>query len=193
MPVNFKNRVIAKIEGYAAIYNVADMSGDIMQENVFSEINFEKSIPTHVGSLMMLYQHKVDCPIGKWINFKNDKKGLFVQGEIILDSSKAFDIYALMRGGAINGLSVGFKTVQAIKKRASQRLIKKADLWEISIVSFPMAHDARITHVGDPVEVSVENPVRAGLSTQSARRAPFPPSGARHFAKALKGAADLLS
>jgi len=148
---------------------------------------------------MMLYQHKVDCPIGRWVGITSDKKGLYVMGDLLLDSPRAREVYALLKGNALNGLSIGFRTVKSEKLNKSKRIIKEADLWEISIVSFPMATQARITFVGDAEIAEPENPVRAGVCKQPARRASFPPSGARHFSQTsqfsriLRGAAHILS
>ncbi len=184
---------IAPIMGYASIYNVADTNNDIMAKTVFDKNISKKLIPPTQSHVKMLYQHKVDCPVGCWNEFKSDDKGLFVKGFLLLDAPMANEIYELLKGGALNGLSVGFKCLRAAKNAQGIRTILEAQLWEISIVTFPMASGARITHVGERCRLERTDPVRAGQSTQTARRAPFPPSGARHFADALQGAAKILN
>lgn len=193
MTLTINNQTVARIEGYAALYNTPDLNGDIIAPGAFSNLFSANFIQHPRSRLMMLYQHKVECPIGCWIDVRSDEKGLFVSGELLLDAPKAREVHALLRGGALDGLSIGFKTVQATNPGPARRIIEQADLWEVSIVSFPMARDARITFVGDAVVKAPDNPERAGLCTQTARRAPFPPSGARHFVDALRGATNILT
>lgn len=192
MRLTKKEQQIASIEGYAAIFNTPDLAGDILAPECFGEFFVKKFIPPSKIRPMMLYQHKVDCPIGRWTKLSVDKVGLFVQGEILLESASAFDVYNLISGGAIDGLSIGFRALKSRKNKRAQRIISSVDLWEISVVSFPMAPLARISHVSAPQ--ILKDPERTGLvSAQPARRASFPPSGARHFVEALKGAADIMS
>ena len=79
----------APIEGYAAIFNVPDQSGDSIAPTAFDDFFSGIVIPASGPRVSMLYQHKVDCPIGCWREFKADRKGLFVRGVLLLGSSKA--------------------------------------------------------------------------------------------------------
>jgi len=135
--------LIASLEGYASIFNTPDQNGDIVAPGAFSA-SLQKQTPVR-----MLYQHAVDTPIGRWISLREDARGLFVRGEIILSSDRAREVYALLEGGAIDGLSIGFQTVKARKDPGGRRILK-ADLWEVSIVTFPMASAARVTSLGAP-------------------------------------------
>src|SRR5690606_19522325 len=77
-----------------------------------------------------------------------DARGLFVRGKLATGVAKARDVLELMRDGALDGLSIGFRTVRAVKEpRTGIRRIKKADLWEISVVTFPMLPEARVEKV----------------------------------------------
>ena len=141
--------LIASLEGYASIFNVPDQNGDIVAPGAFAA-SLQKQSPVR-----MLYQHAVDAPIGRWTSLKEDGRGLFVRGEIILSSDRAREVYALLEGGAIDGLSIGFQTVKARKEPLNGgRRILKADLWEVSIVTFPMAPMAKVTRLGPPKPVS---------------------------------------
>ncbi|MEP4293212.1 MAG: HK97 family phage prohead protease, partial [Rhizobiaceae bacterium] len=87
-------------------------------------------------------------PIGVWTAIREDPHGLFVQGRIVADTVKGAEILSLMRAGAIDGLSIGFRTRKSRTDRKSGiRSILEADLWEISIVTFPMLPQARVSQV----------------------------------------------
>jgi len=180
------NILVADIEGYGAVFHVRDLNGDIIEPGAFA-----KTLNAKPG-IKMLYQHAAETPIGRWTSFTEDANGLFVTGEILLSSARAREVHALLAGGAIDGLSIGYQTVRARKaSRASGRRIIEADLWEVSIVTFPMAPGARVTLVGEP---RPEHTPRALLpGARGPRRASHPPSEARHFADALRSAASHIS
>lgn len=138
----------ASVEGYASIFNTPDQNGDIIAPGAF-----QSSLQTR-APIRMLYQHKVETPIGRWRTLEEDARGLFVRGDLILSSAHAREVFALLEGGAIDGLSIGFQTIKATKEPGGRRILK-ANLWEISIVTFPMASSARITHLGTPQKTSV--------------------------------------
>ncbi|MEO1675034.1 MAG: HK97 family phage prohead protease [Pseudomonadota bacterium] len=138
----------APIEGYAAIFNTPDETGDSIAPTAFDDFFLGIVIPAAEPRVSMLYQHKVDCPIGCWNAFRADKKGLFVRGVLLLGSSKAKDVLALVKGGALNGLSIGFRAQSFTRRADGGRHILKAQLWEVSIVTFPMASQARISSIG---------------------------------------------
>lgn len=192
------NALIAEIEGYAAVFRDRDLNGDSIAPGAFSR-TLKAQNPVR-----MLYQHAAETPIGRWTHLAEDARGLFVRGEILLDSPRAREVAALIGGGALDGLSIGYRTVRAEKGCPGMRRILEAELWEISVVTFPMAEGARITRIGQP------NPRRHSLrqhGSQDSRRA-FPlappagraphfphaaPWGARHFVDALRGAAKTIS
>ena len=195
--------LIAQIAGYAARFNEADLNGDVIAPGAFA-----KTLRARHSPVRMLYQHASEAPIGRWTDFRETKEGLVVTGEILLSSPRAREVYALLKGRALDGLSIGYQTVRARKAKAAKgRRILEADLWEVSIVTFPMAPAARLTHVGEPVKdhpdpLRVRSPLPprgaerllTGLSSEPGARAfSSPPLNARHFAGALRGAASILS
>ena len=97
----------------------------------------------------MLFQHDPAEPIGVWTEIKEDARGLFVRGRLTKDvGAGARGAVSLMRGGALDGLSIGFRAVRAKSDPASGiRRILEADLWEISVVTFPMLPGARVDTV----------------------------------------------
>lgn len=137
--------------GYAARFNERDLNGDIIRPGAFS-----RSLRQRPEPVRMLYQHKADQPIGVWQEIREDQSGLFVRGRLITETVLGRDIGQLLSAGALNGLSIGFRTIRASPRRSGRDLLQ-IDLWEISIVTFPMAPGARILRVGstgaDPVRL----------------------------------------
>jgi hypothetical protein len=126
------------IEGWAAIYEDADLNGDVILPGAFA-----KSIRlTGAAGVKLLYQHDMAEPVGRWLSFEERAQGLYARGEIILATQRAQEAANLIAAGVLDGLSIGFRTVKARKRE--RRLIETADLWEVSIVTFPMAPKARI-------------------------------------------------
>ena len=110
---------------------------------------FQRSIARRqVSGIRMLYQHDPAQPIGVWTELREDQRGLFVRGRLMLDVARGREVASLMRAGALDGLSIGFKTVRARADRASGiRRLTEIDLWEISVVTFPMQPGARVRAV----------------------------------------------
>ncbi len=144
-PSHLRAMQVANIEGYASIFNEPDLNGDIIAKGAFKN----KFIPPHLSPAKMLYQHTAEKPIGVWTDMFEDEKGLFVRGQINLKTDLGRNVWHLLKSGALDGLSIGFKTLASVKQRGGRRLTK-LDLWEVSIVTFPMASGARITAVGEP-------------------------------------------
>ncbi len=134
----------AEIEGYASVYNVEDLNGDVVSRGAF-----RKALTNRMTPVRMLYQHDPEAPLGRWRRFGEDSRGLYVEGEMILSSPSARDVYELVAGGALDGLSIGFRTVKAAAQNRGKRIIE-AELWEVSIVTFPMAPGAKIVRIGAP-------------------------------------------
>ena len=131
------------IEGYAAIYDEVDLNGDLIAPGAF-RTSLAKS-----GSLAvkLLYQHAAEQPVGRWLRFEERRQGLYAVGELFLATQTAREAAELIRAGIIDGLSIGYRTVRAQKSNGARRVLE-ADLWEVSIVTFPMAPKARLTRIG---------------------------------------------
>jgi uncharacterized protein len=131
-------------EGYASVFGRSDLGGDVVAPGAF-RASLEQRGP---GGIRMLYQHDPAQPIGVWERLHEDARGLFVRGRLTTDVAKARDVRALMKSGAIDGLSIGFKALKGRRNPANGlRRLTEIDLWEISVVTFPMLPDARITNV----------------------------------------------
>lgn len=133
-----------QFSGYASLFGVADLANDIVEFGAFS-----KTLELHSSRpVRMLFLHDPDLVIGRWLTLRQDNKGLYVEGQLSLDVARAKDIHSLMLSGALDGLSIGFKTRKSYKDQMTgARYISEADLWEISVVTFPMLPDARVTQV----------------------------------------------
>ncbi len=130
--------------GYASLFGETDLGRDRVIKGAFA-----RSIAARKASgIRMLFQHNPDKPIGVWEELREDEKGLFVRGRIIRDVANGAEVLSLMRSGAIDGLSIGFKTRRSrTDKKSGIREIFEADLWEISVVTFPMLPEARVSQV----------------------------------------------
>jgi HK97 family phage prohead protease len=92
-----------------------------------------------------LFQHDPKEPVGLWERIAEDGFGLWAEGRLVPGVPRADALRRLIGQGAIDGLSIGFRTVKASRDRGGGlRRISEIDLWEISIVTFPMMAAARI-------------------------------------------------
>lgn len=130
--------------GYASLFGRLDLGKDIVERGAFSASLKKRG----AGGIRMLFQHDPNEPIGAWLELREDMRGLFVKGRLLTGVERAREILNLMRGGALDGLSIGFRALRAKSDPASGvRRIFEADLWEISVVTFPMLPEARIDTV----------------------------------------------
>lgn len=147
------------IEGYASVFGDLDQGGDKVQAGAFGE-SLSKSY-REGRKIKMLWQHNPDEPIGVWDEVVEDGKGLRVKGALVMEVGRAREAHALMKAGAIGGLSIGYRTVQS-KPDGNVRILEKLDLYEVSPVTFPMLRSAKITDVkGEGVDDLVDK-LRAG-------------------------------
>lgn len=134
--------------GYASVFGNEDLWGDIVVAGAFSKSIAEKK-PA------MLWQHNSDEPIGVWVVLAEDEKGLYVEGQLLINGvARAKEAYELLVAKAISGMSIGYVPVvwEWQKKEDSRneiRLLKEVDLWEISLVTFPANTEARVGDVKD--------------------------------------------
>ncbi|HEX7072578.1 MAG TPA: HK97 family phage prohead protease [Hyphomicrobiaceae bacterium] len=131
-------------EGYASLFHREDLGRDVVMPGAFRESIARRG----AAGIRMLFQHDANQPIGTWKKIYEDARGLFVRGQLATEVGKAREVLSLMRAGAIDGLSIGFRTVKGTRdSRTGVRRLEKIDLWEISIVTFPMLPEARVSTV----------------------------------------------
>lgn len=121
-------------EGYASIFGNVDLGGDVIERGAFKEI-----VKGRDGKVKILNQHSTRDPIGT-AEIKQDDKGLYFQGQLILEAPSARSAYALMKGGALDGMSIGYDVLEGGAKilESGIRQLKALKLWEISPVTFGM-------------------------------------------------------
>jgi HK97 family phage prohead protease len=130
--------------GYASLFGEADLSRDMVMPGAFLKSIRERG----AGGIRMLFQHDPAAPIGVWREVREDSRGLFVRGQLMAEVARAREVLALMRAGAIDGLSIGFRTVRGrTDAKTGIRRLLEVDLWEISVVTFPMLPAARVSAV----------------------------------------------
>ena len=130
--------------GYASVFGEVDLGQDVIERGAFRRSIEERG----AAGIRMLYQHDPAEPIGAWRTIREDERGLYVEGVLAPGVARSREVHSLMKTGALDGLSIGFRTVRS-GKAASQgvRRILEADLWEISVVTFPMLPSARVSDV----------------------------------------------
>lgn len=141
------------IEGYASYFGLKDKGGDVVQAGAYG-VSL-KALAARGGSVKMLWQHDPAQPIGVWEIVREDAKGLYVKGLLLSDVAKGREAIALIAAGAIDGLSIGYRTVKAQKDGKGQRLLSELELWEVSLVTFPMLPDARVGAKGESPKAEV--------------------------------------
>lgn len=131
-------------EGYASLFGLVDMGRDEIMPGAFRESLLRRG----ASDIKLLWSHDAREPVGIWDDVREDSRGLKVSGRLNLAVTRAREIHALMREGAIDGLSIGFRTQRAVTDRKTGvRRLFKVDLWEISLVTFPMLPQARVSSV----------------------------------------------
>lgn len=133
-------------EGYGSVFGNKDLGNDVIEKGAFT-----KSIRRRTNKgVKLLYQHKSDMPIGVFDEIKEDDHGLVVKGRLALKTQAGAEAYELLKMGALDGLSIGFKINPAevsYDRRSNKRIIKEVDLMEVSLVTFPMNPQATVRSV----------------------------------------------
>lgn len=128
--------------GYAAVFDVVDAHRDVILKGAFA-----KSLAAG-KAVHLLWQHEMVEPIGSLPVMREDNYGLYVEGRLLLDVLKGREAYSLMKNGVIRGLSIGFKpTVYRYAPGTGIRMIEEAELYEVSLVTFPANEQAQISQV----------------------------------------------
>lgn len=135
------------ISGYASLFDKRDQGGDVVLPGAYAKSL--KALAGKGGRVKMLWQHDPAQPIGIWDEVREDGRGLYVKGRLLTEVAKGREAVALIAAGAIDGLSIGYRTVRAEKDGKGQRLLAELELWEVSLVTFPMLPDARVGAKGD--------------------------------------------
>lgn len=130
--------------GYASIFGEVDLGRDAVQPGAFT-----KSLASKPATrVKMLREHNQTEPIGVWTDIVEDAKGLRVTGKLVLETTRGRETHALMKAGALDSLSIGYRTKSARLDRAKGvRLLDEVELHEISVVTFAMLPSATVSSV----------------------------------------------
>jgi Escherichia/Staphylococcus phage prohead protease len=160
------------VEGYASLFGEVDQARDMVMRGAFAGTLATRNI----RRIPMLFQHDPSEPIGVWLELREDHRGLFARGRLIPEVARGRELLSLLRAGAIDGLSIGFRTVKArIDPRTRIRRLIAVDLWEISIVTFPLLAGARVQVVKQATPTAKSSRVRTRTSFAKNDRGRAPP------------------
>ena len=150
------------VEGYGSVFGVRDNYDDVIAKGAFIQ-----SLKDHkaAGTMpAMLWQHDADKPIGVWTEMVEDEKGLRIKGQLAMETVKGKEAHALLKMGALNGLSIGFMSKEwAYDRDTEVRTLTAIDLWEVSLVTFPANEKARVTNVKSAEEMATPKDAEKAL------------------------------
>lgn len=156
-----------RIEGYASFFGLTDQGGDVVMPGAYGKSLGR--LKREGRAVKMLWQHDPAQPIGVWDEISEDGRGLRVKGRILTEVEKGREAAALVAAGAIDGLSIGYRTVTAEKDAKGRRLLREVELWEVSLVTFPMLPEARVGAKGTAPDAATLDELAALF--EEARRA----------------------
>ncbi|RMH39760.1 MAG: HK97 family phage prohead protease [Alphaproteobacteria bacterium] len=130
------------IEGYASVFGVVDRGGDVVARGAYAK-SLER-LRSDGRSVKLLWQHNPAEPIGVWDEIVEDEHGLRVKGRLLPEVARAREAAALLEARAIDGLSIGYRPVSATRDEKGRRVLTEIDLWEVSLVTFPMLPAAKV-------------------------------------------------
>lgn len=181
LEVKFATDEAGTLIGYASVFEgEPDSHGDVIARGAFT-----RSLAEHkaAGSApLLLWQHDPSEPIGVWLALREDATGLHVIGKLILETRRGQEAYALLKAGALNGLSIGFHTRASERRNGGGRVLQDLDLIEISLVSIPAATRARVTSVkaaqaDQPAAMGAASTRKMNVAVET--KAPAPGAGTR--------------
>lgn len=161
----------ATISGYASLFGEVDQGGDIVERGAYGASL--KRLQTSGIRVKLLWQHDPAQPIGVWDEVREDACGLFVKGRLLTETQKGREAAALIEAGAIDGLSIGYRTVKADRDAKGRRHLEELELWEVSLVTFPMLPQARVGAKGESPVLHAEHELAGVLRTLRQNLADF--------------------
>ncbi len=160
------------MEGYASLFGEIDQARDMVMRGAFAATLATRSI----RRIPMLFQHDPSEPVGVWLELREDHRGLFARGRLIPEVARGRELLSLLRAGAVDGLSIGFRTSKArIDPKTRIRRLLAVDLWEISIVTFPLLAGARVQAVKQATSTAKLSHARTRAGRQWKNVAGLPP------------------
>lgn len=132
--------------GYGSVFNVEDSYGDVVVPGAFVDSLAAQKAKNRMPA--MLWQHRSAEPLGVYTEMAEDNLGLKVEGQLALSTVRGAEAYSLLKMGALSGLSIGYvPREENYDKATGINTLKKVDLWEVSLVTFPANDAARVQGV----------------------------------------------
>lgn len=132
------------VTGIAWKFSQPDRIGDMILPGAFAKA---------VLPIPMLFGHDINDPIGTWDSATEKGDGLQLQGKLLVgDVARAREVSALVKSGAVRGISLGFITRKAKAREGGGRTISELELLEASLVTIPMHPGAKVTSAKSAVE-----------------------------------------
>lgn len=137
------------IEGYASLFGVEDLAGDVVRAGAFG-----RSLARGSG-VGMLLSHVGGRTAGRWTALREDGRGLFVRGLVTDETAAGAAALRLIGDGGLDGLSIGFVARDWSPRVGRGRDLKEIELREVSLVATPMLPGARFVAAGEPIKSRV--------------------------------------
>lgn len=153
----FDEEKAGSFSGYASVFGGVDADGDTIIAGAY-----KKTIANRSRPVQLRWNHYGDV-IGKWTRIEEDEKGLYVEGELTPGHSKAQDVYALLKHGAISGLSIGYRPVKYEENDNGGYDLKEIELVEISVVESPADNAAHVADIKNLDEAKSYKEIEAYL------------------------------
>ena len=167
------------VAGYASVFGRRDSGGDTVAKGAYAASL--KRLMDDGRRVKMLWQHDPTQPIGVWEEVVEDERGLWVRGRLLPEVARGREAAALIAAGAIDGLSIGYRTVKAERERNGGRRLVALELWEVSLVTFPMQSEARVGSKADGAD-DAEGVLRELAAALAAARRLLGGAGPAHSA-----------
>ena len=156
-------------EGYLSVFDVVDYGNDSVKSGAFAKTLQANPTPP------ILFNHDDNRVIGVFRSMVEDEKGLFVKGELNLETQDGRETYALLRQGALKGLSIGYGVDTFSMTKSGVRQLEALTLWEGSLTAFPMCAPAQVTSVKSAIEDDIRILKEAVARLESAQQADSQP------------------
>lgn len=129
--------------GYASVFHVIDSQRDEVMPGAFRDTLLQREAP-----VKLLWQHRLDEPVGVIHSLFEDANGLYLEGQLLLEVAQAREAYTLLKAGAVTGLSIGYTPRRYTRDPdTGVRKLHAVDLIEVSLVTLPANAQAHITVV----------------------------------------------
>lgn len=154
--------VTGDFKGYGAVFGNIDSHGDVIAPGAFSETLAEWAVKGRLPAMKLMHGTSLniftgdDLPIGKWNVMREDSQGLYVEGKLSsLDTDFGRRIHGLMKDGALDGLSIGYRVKKSTAgTNGAKRKLDSIILQEVSLVDEPSNEKSRISQIKSISEIT---------------------------------------